>query len=129
MRIITVIVISKMFFFLFSFAQEMEFYENGIRHKYDLSGNYYIGIADNDTLKAELNYTLTILSIINGTIITQIVRSNYNWYWNIIDIPDSVTSIGEAAFAFYNSLNLSYQIINGNLVNKIKNNFISNNVK
>ena len=33
------------------------------------------------------------------------------------------------AFAFYNSLNLSYQIINGNLINKIKNNFISNNVK
>ena len=36
---------------------------------------------------------------------------------------------GADAFAFYNSLNLSYQIINGNLVNKIKNNFISNNVK
>ena len=33
------------------------------------------------------------------------------------------------AFAFYNSLNLSYQIINGNLINKIKNNFISNNAK
>ena len=36
---------------------------------------------------------------------------------------------GADAFAFYNSLNLSYQIINGNLINKIKNNFISNNVK
>ncbi len=35
---------------------------------------------------------------------------------------------GADAFAFYNSLNLSYQIINGNLINKIKNNFI-NNVK
>ena len=38
---------------------------------------------------------------------------------------------GADAFAFYNSLNLSYQIINGNLINKIKNNFIiimSNNV-
>ena len=36
---------------------------------------------------------------------------------------------GADAYAFYNSLNLSYQIINGNLINKIKNNFISNNVK
>ena len=36
---------------------------------------------------------------------------------------------GADAFAFYNSLNLSYQIINGNLINKIKNNFINNNVK
>ena len=36
---------------------------------------------------------------------------------------------GADAFAFYNSLNLSYQIINGNLINKIKNNFISNNAK
>ena len=36
---------------------------------------------------------------------------------------------GADAFAFYNSLNLSYQIINGNLINKIKNNFISNNLK
>ena len=33
---------------------------------------------------------------------------------------------GADAFAFYNSLNLSYQIINGNLINKIKNNFINN---
>ena len=36
---------------------------------------------------------------------------------------------GADAFAFYNSLNLSYQIINGNLINKIKNNFINNNVQ
>ena len=36
---------------------------------------------------------------------------------------------GADAFAFYNSLNLSYQIISGNLINKIKNNFINNNVK
>ncbi len=36
---------------------------------------------------------------------------------------------GADAFAFYNSLNLSYQIINGNLINKIKNNFICHNVK
>tara|TARA_B100000963_G_scaffold361621_1_gene398201 strand:+ start:3170 stop:4195 length:1026 start_codon:yes stop_codon:yes gene_type:complete len=36
---------------------------------------------------------------------------------------------GADAFAFYNSLNLSYRIINGNLINKIKDNFINNNVK
>ena len=36
---------------------------------------------------------------------------------------------GADAFAFFNSLNLSYQIINGNLINKIKNNFINNNAK
>ena len=36
---------------------------------------------------------------------------------------------GADAFAFYNSLNLSYRIISGNLINKIKNNFINNNVK
>ena len=36
---------------------------------------------------------------------------------------------GADAYAFYNSLNLSYRIISGNLINKIKNNFINNNVK
>ena len=36
---------------------------------------------------------------------------------------------GADAFAFYNSLDLSYRILNGNLINKIKNNFINNNVK
>ena len=33
---------------------------------------------------------------------------------------------GADGFAFYNSLNLSYRILNGNLINKIKNNFINN---
>ena len=36
---------------------------------------------------------------------------------------------GADAFAFYNSLDLSYRILNGNLINKIKDNFINNNVK
>ncbi len=41
-----------------------------------------------------------------------------------------IKSHGSAdGFAFYNSLNLSYQIINGNLINKIKNNFINKNVQ
>jgi len=36
---------------------------------------------------------------------------------------------GADAYAFYNSLDLSFRILNGNLINKIKNNFIKNNVK
>ncbi len=41
-----------------------------------------------------------------------------------------IKSHGSAdAFAFYNSLNLSYRIISGNLINKIKSNFINNNVQ
>ncbi len=41
-----------------------------------------------------------------------------------------IKSHGSAdAYAFYNSLNLSYRIINGNLINKIKDNFINKNVK
>ena len=36
---------------------------------------------------------------------------------------------GADAYAFYNSLDLSFRILNGNLINKIKNNFINKNVK
>ena len=36
---------------------------------------------------------------------------------------------GADAYAFYNSLDLSFRILNGNLINKIRNNFINNNVK
>jgi glycerol-3-phosphate acyltransferase PlsX len=36
---------------------------------------------------------------------------------------------GADSYAFYNSLDLSFRILNGNLINKIKNNFINNNVK
>ncbi|MEK9959851.1 MAG: phosphate acyltransferase, partial [Pelagibacteraceae bacterium] len=40
-----------------------------------------------------------------------------------------IKSHGSAdAFAFYNSISLSYRILNGNLINKIKNNFINLNV-
>ena len=35
---------------------------------------------------------------------------------------------GADALAFYNSISLSYRILNGNLINKIKNNFINLNV-
>ena len=36
---------------------------------------------------------------------------------------------GADAYAFYNSLDLSFRILNGSLINKIKKNFINNNVK
>ena len=36
---------------------------------------------------------------------------------------------GADSYAFYNSLDLSYRILNGNLINKIKSNFINRNVK
>ena len=36
---------------------------------------------------------------------------------------------GADAFAFFNSLDLSYRIISGNLINKIKKNFINTNVQ
>ena len=36
---------------------------------------------------------------------------------------------GADAYAFYNSMNLSYRILNANLINKIKDNFINLDVK